>query len=394
MPALGIWVERIVQVSTALVDPTVIAPVPYVPPGIPVDTLARYRRIERQRDDGFAVYYPRIPVPPGRLLHAYEARLAYPVVRRVADALHRVRPFDLIHAHFIYPEAVMGERLARRYGIPVLCTEHAAWLPWLDTYPQVRRQVLRALPQLAVVTAPSEAARRSIVAVAGAQVGTMMLPDMVDEEVFTTRNPGRWDPDQILFVGAVRRVKGLDVLVRALALLLPRRPSLRLTVVGEPFLPEWRRDERQLRRLVDALGLRPHVHFAGLASPAEVAATMRRSALLVVPARRESFSAVAAEALACGTPVVATRCGGPEDIVTSDTGRLVAVDDPEALATGIENVLAARSSFDPEVLRRSAVSRFGRAAALARLRALYERVLASHGSGPVTSRSSAVPITL
>jgi len=133
------------------------------------------------------------------------------------------------------------------------------------------------------------------------------------------------------------------------------------------------------RQLVDALGLRPHVHFEGLASPSQVAARMRQSALLVVPSRRESFSAVAAEALACGTPVVATRCGGPEDIVTADTGRLVAVDDPEALARGIDDVLAARSSFDPEALRRSAVSRFGRAAALARLRELYERGLASRG---------------
>jgi glycosyltransferase involved in cell wall biosynthesis len=389
MPALGIWVERIVRVSTALVDPTVIAPVPYVPPGIPVETFARYRRIERRRDNGFAVHYPRIPVPPGHLLHEYEARLAYPTVRRLADALHRAHPFDLIHAHFVYPEAVMGERLARRYGIPVLCTEHAAWLPWLDAYPRVRRQVLRALPQLTLVTALSEAARRTIVAVAGSQVGIMLLPEIVDDEVFTVRNPGEpWDPNQILFVGAVRRVKGLDVLARAFALLHPRRPSLRLTVVGEPFLPQYRRDEHQLRQLVDALGLRPHVHFAGLASPSQVAATMRQSALLVVPSRRESFSAVAAEALACGTPVVATRCGGPEDIVTADTGRLVAVDDPDALARGIDDVLAARSSFDPEALRRSAVSRFGRAAALARLRELYERGLASRG--PRASRD-AVP---
>lgn len=388
MPALGIWVQRMVQLSTALVDPTVIAPVPYVPPGIPVARFARYRRIERRRDDGWAVLYPRIPVPPGRLLHSCEAGLAYPVVRRVADARHRARPFDLIHAHFVYPDAVIGTRLARRYGIPVVCSEHAAWRPWLDTYPQVRRQVLEALPYLAAVTAPSEAARRSIVAVAGSRVRTTILPDMVDEELFTTNPREPRDPDQILFVGAVRKVKGLDVLARALAMLRSRRPSLRLVVVGEPFLPEWRRDERDVRRLIDALRLGPHVTFAGLASPGEVAATMRRSALLVVPARRESFSVVAAEALACGTPVVATRCGGPEDIVTADTGRLVAVDDPEALAKGIEDVLAVRSSFDPEALRRSAVSRFGRAAALGRLRALYEQVLASPGREPSATGSA------
>ena len=59
---------------------------------------------------------------------------------------------------------------------------------------------------------------------------------------------------------------------------------------------------------------------------------MRESAVLVLPSRRESFGSVLVEALACGTPVVATSCGGPEDIVTDAVGRLVPVENAEALA--------------------------------------------------------------
>jgi glycosyltransferase involved in cell wall biosynthesis len=102
---------------------------------------------------------------------------------------------------------------------------------------------------------------------------------------------------------------------------------------------------------------------------------MRASAALVVPGRRESFSAVAIEALASGTPVVATRCGGPEDFLTGETGMLVNPDDPEALGQGIDAVLRARARFEPSSLRYVAVSRFGMNATAERLRVLYSEVL-------------------
>jgi glycosyltransferase involved in cell wall biosynthesis len=100
---------------------------------------------------------------------------------------------------------------------------------------------------------------------------------------------------------------------------------------------------------------------------------MRRCGLLVVPSRRETFSLVTAEALASGLPVVATRCGGPEEIVTPDTGELANVDDAASLAIAIEKGLARK--FDAQALRRYAVSRFGVDAAAERIRKLYERVL-------------------
>jgi glycosyltransferase involved in cell wall biosynthesis len=377
LPTLGIWTQRLVQASTGIARPTVVAPVPYAPPGLPVEDYARYRRVLRQRNDhGVTVHHPRIPVGPGNFLFSFEADLFYPFVRGLCNRLHSERPFDLIHAHFIYPDGVMAARLGRRFGIPVVTTEHAIWQPLSVRFPRVHGQVMEALESIGRVTVVSEAVRASVRAIAGDRVATDLLPNVVDEETFRLPTADEtWDPDQILFVGVVRRVKGLDVLVRAMDLLRRRRPRLRLRVLGAPFYRGYQRDEIEVRDLIHELRLERHIEFAGQATPAEVAAAMRRSAALVLPSRREAFPTVLLEALASGTPVVATRCGGPEEVVTDAVGRLVTPEDPDALAQAIDEIVAQRSSFSGIRLRNYVVSRFGKAATAERIAQIYRGVL-------------------
>lgn len=377
LPTLGLWTKRLVQASLAVADPTVVAPVPYAPPGMPIEAYARYRRVLRQRNyDGVTVHHPRVPAGPGVLLLSFDSYLAYPVVRRLADRLHRERPFDLIHAHFIYPEGVMGARLGKRFGIPVVTTEQSIWEPALKRLPRVRQQVIEALPHIRMVTTVSDAVRRSFVAAVGDRVPIEILPNVVDGDAFPAPAAGEpWDPDQILFVGLVRRVKGLDVLVQAMDRMRERRPQARLVVLGGTFYPGHEQDWREIQQLVQELNLHSTIHFAGQASPTEVAAAMRRSALLVLPSRREAFPAVLIEALASGTPVVATRCGGPEEVVTPEVGRLVPPEEPDALATAIDQMLTLRPTIDRARLREYALSRYGVEAVARRFAAIYGEVL-------------------
>ena len=129
------------------------------------------------------------------------------------------------------------------------------------------------------------------------------------------------------------------------------------------------------------------IEFLGIRDPEEVAALMQKSAVLVLPSRAESFGAVLVEALASGTPVIATRCGGPEDIVTDKVGRLVASEDPEALANAIADVLSNLDSYRPEDLRAYAVSRFSLRSVTERIRAEYVATL-SGSRADASSRSS------
>ena len=373
-PTLGLWTERLVGASRAVAEPTVVAPVPYAPLFLPMPSARRFRSVERNSvKDGVTVYHPRVAAGPGQLLHAFDARLAYPSIRKAVVALHRATPFDVIHAHFIYPEGVIASRLGAELGIQVVSSEHAMWRPWLDRHPSVRRQVEHALPRISRITAVSAALRASILALFGDAVPVDVIPNVVDEQIFRApRADEHPDPNHLLFVGLIRHVKGLDVLVRALGHLLPEFPDLHLSVAGGSFYRAYERDATEVRSLVQALGLTDRVRFLGEVAPNDVAALMRKSALLVVPSRRETFSLVTAEALASGTPVVATRCGGPEEILTEDAGQLVDVDDPAALAIAIETALT--RTYDRSALRRHAVERFGSAVAAERLGQLYERV--------------------
>lgn len=374
----GLWAERLTRAASAVAEPVVLVPMPRLgswrparrEPVVPTDV---------HRAPPGRVVRLRTPPVPFRFLHGFEAALMLPVVRRAARQLHAERPLDLLHAHFAFPEGVVAARLGRELGVPVVVSEHANWSPWLDRHPAVRRQLVAALPGIARIMAPSRATLATIRAVAGDAASLVLLPIPVDDELFTLDRGAEVDQDRLLFVGMVRHVKGLDVLLRALPELLASYPRLHLEVVGTTYERGHTRDERETRALAVRLGLGERVRFAGGLAPREVAARMCTSALLVLPSRRESFGGVLVEALACGTPVVATRCGGPEEIVTPELGNLAEVDDPHALAMAIADALARRASFLPERLREVAVESYGMATTAARLRALYDDVL---GTGP------------
>jgi glycosyltransferase involved in cell wall biosynthesis len=150
---------------------------------------------------------------------------------------------------------------------------------------------------------------------------------------------------------------------------------MRLVLVGEGHFQRYTADQDDVRALAGELGLGERVEFAGRKPLGELVSEIQRSSVLVLPSRAESLGMVLVEALACGTPVVATRCGGPEDIVDERVGVLVPPEDPAALAAGIENVLDRRAEFDPAALRAHALERFGIESVIARYGELYSAAL-------------------
>jgi teichuronic acid biosynthesis glycosyltransferase TuaC len=156
-----------------------------------------------------------------------------------------------------------------------------------------------------------------------------------------------------------------------MAILRDRDEPARLLLVGGAHYRDTRIQAERLRKLADELRLGERVSFLGVRPPQEVAALMHESAVVVLPSRAESFGSVLIEALACGTPVVATSCGGPEDIVNPSVGRLIPYGDPELLAGALTAVLADGERYDPAELSAYALERFGTRTIAERYHRLY-----------------------
>lgn len=379
-PTRGLWTERMLRATLDHVRHEVIVPVPWLPPFIHSEQRRRHRLAPAGPQKGLiTAHFPRTRHLDLRVFRSKEVDNFYPAVHKLARRLHHEDPIHLLHAHFIYPEGVLAARLGADFGIPVLVTEHANWLPWLAQDPRTHRQVMAALPHIAGVVAVSESSADTIRQVAGNAVPVEVIPNAVDDEVFTVQDPSLRDPDRIVCCAAVRRVKGLDILLRAMPSILKERPQARIEIVGDPFLPAYRREVHALKHLSAQLSLGRRVQFLGPLPPLKVAALMSRAAVVVLPSRRESFGNVLIEAMATGTPVVSTRCGGPESIVSAATGRLVAPEAPEEMARAILDVMNAPDSFVAAKMRHEAVSLYGMKATGTRLAALYQRIMQATG---------------
>jgi D-inositol-3-phosphate glycosyltransferase len=191
----------------------------------------------------------------------------------------------------------------------------------------------------------------------------------------------------LLFVGRIQRLKGVEVLLRAAAELVETRHAgrpLRVLIVGgQPEggprqKPEQQEIER-LRELAARLGLRQAVTFVGAVDQGRLPVYYRAADVTVMPSSYESFGLVAAESMACGTPVVASQVGGLRSlIVDGETGFLIRWLHPKLFAEKLELLIR-----DPALAARlghsaaQAARGLSWAATADRLLAIYEQLLVS-----------------
>ncbi len=135
--------------------------------------------------------------------------------------------------------------------------------------------------------------------------------------------------------GAIQTPKGHDTFIKAAAEVLQKLPNVHFVVIGEG-LPEY------LRHLIDlssSLGLTGKFHFTGWRS--DIPEIFRELHVLVIASNQEAFGLTAIEGMATGLPVVATRCGGPEEVIVHErTGFLVAIDNSAVMAQRIIELLS------------------------------------------------------
>jgi glycosyltransferase involved in cell wall biosynthesis len=296
----------------------------------------------------------------------YEARR----MARVARAIERERgPFDLVHAHVSHPAGFAAAELARLLGVPLIVSEHMSPFPFDDMRGADGRpfpDVLSPLESAARVTAVSRAHAASIAQWVRRPIE--VLPNFIDETRFAPSARVSTEPFRFLSVGHLVPQKGFDVLLRALALCHARGERFHLTIVGKGY------QEAELRGIARELDLESAVTWLGAPDRSTMPEIYRAADGFVLASRHESFGVVVIEALASGVPVVATRCGGPEEIVTPDVGELAPAEDPAALADAMSRL--ARRPFERSAIRGYFESAYAASAVVPRLERMYGEVLA------------------
>lgn len=322
---------------------------------------------------------------PAEVVDAH-ARALLPFGRGLAHGA----PIDLVHAHTGLPDGLAAARLADELGVPLLTTEHSSTAADELADPvavALYRELLAGRHRL-VAVGPGLAAE--LAGCLGAPAGSIaVLPNAVPVADFPPGPVGGRDPDELLFVGARKASKGVELLLRTLALLRAGRPGLRLRVVGPPGPAD---DEGRWQALIGELGLADAVTLEGQATRSEVAAAMRRAAVFVHPSPRETFGVVAVEALASGLPVVATPSGGVEAIVADPAlGEIAAGHDPAALAAAALRLLERRTGSDPTAMHARMTEAYAADAVAARTLAHYRELLATGPTGSTPPTGSTRP---
>lgn len=371
-PGRGTFVHNQVRFLNPLCQLEVVAPIPWCPP---FPGLGKWNNFgwtdHRETLDGIDIRYPRYLSFPHRFLFSRAWRFYLTALMRAMTA-----PPDLIHAHLAYPDGLAAAHLGRRLGCPVIISVHGHDVRELpDANPRWRRLVAAALEASSAVIASSADVRTRLLDLGTPESKIHFVPQGVDCQLFrpdATRTPGDggW---QLLYVGRFDTRKGLEVLLEAIPL-LRRRDDLRLKLIGGSPVSG---ATDAFRAHVDRLELTDCVEFADQLPWTAMPAQMAAADLLVLPSFYDSFGIVLIEAMACGLPVVATRCGGPEDIVVDEVGKLVKVGDAESLAAGIEAVLDRYDQYDREEIRRRAEERYDYRRLAARIVEIYQKTINS-----------------
>jgi glycosyltransferase involved in cell wall biosynthesis len=335
MPAHGVFVENRLRhlVGTGDVTARVVAPVPWFP--FRAAIFGRYAKNARvpghENRAGLAIEHPRYLVIPkiGMLLTPLTLFLAaLPVLRR----LQAETDFDLIDAHYFYPDGIAAAMLGRALNKPVTITARGTDINYVPRHRLPRRMILWAARQAAGIVAVSEALRRAIIALGVPPQRVRTLRNGVDLAMFkpcdrdAIRATLDLDGPTLLSVGHLIERKGNHLVIGA----LPQLPGYRLLLAGEG--PE----RAALEALAIGLGVADRVQFLGPIAHSDLAAIYSAADALVLASSREGWPNVLLEAMACGTPVVATNLwGAPEIVSRPEAGVLMAERSVDGVAAGV-----------------------------------------------------------
>jgi teichuronic acid biosynthesis glycosyltransferase TuaC len=345
-PVHGVFVETRLRelLRSGEVQTRVVAPVPWFP--FTAERFGEYAQFARtprhELRHGIEVHHPRYLLPPKVGMHIAPWLLAlgaWPTVRRLLDEGF---DFDLIDAHYYYPDGVAAGFIARRLGMPFVVTARGSDVNLISDHAGPRRLILRTAESAAASVGVCRALVDRLAELGADASKLRTLRNGVDLDRFRPEpqeearrrlglDAGVW----LVSVGALIERKGHHLTIDALAAL----PGVRLALVGSG--PERSALEARAR----AAGVSDRVRFVGQVPNDQLRWWYSAANASVLCSSREGWANVLLESMACGTPVVATDIWGtPEVVAAPQAGRLMRDRRADALVQALRALQSAMPS--------------------------------------------------
>ncbi|MCB1866722.1 MAG: glycosyltransferase family 4 protein [Chromatiales bacterium] len=343
-PEHGIFVAtRLAHLlASGAVDTRIVAPVPWFPfRGRRFGEWSRHARVPAQETwQGVPVVHPRYALPPKIGMTVAPALLAAATLPAIRRIIRNGFDFELIDAHYYYPDGVAAAWLGRRLGKPVVITARGTDLNLIPRHRIARAQIRWAERNAAASITVCEALRDRLIELGGRAQHIHTLSNGVDLQRFrpldrdALRTALGFTGTTLLSVGHLIERKGVHLTIDALAQL----PDVRLVLVGDG--PERERLVAQAARM----GVADRVRFEGAQPQSRLVDYYNAADALVLASSREGMANVLLESMACGTPVLASRVWGtPEVVADPAAGRML----DERSARGIVNAVYALLAAPP-----------------------------------------------
>lgn len=283
---------------------------------------------------------------------------------------------DRIIAHSSIWAGCVAEHIFSKYEIPYIIVEHRSRFTCLteDAEKMFRQfyfpMLKKAFSAAERIVTVSVFLNNKIVEIEpSSNKKILTIPNLVDTDFFKLPdNPRHREPFRVFSAGILERIKGIDVLIRAFTGFLEKYPDACLRIAGRGSLLQ------ELTRLAEDLGIKESVEFLGYLDREGILREMQQANLFILASRFEAFGVVLIEAMATGLPVIATRSGGPESIVSDEKGILTDLENEKQLTLAMIKMYEHYDHYDQEKIRKQVLEKYSREAVMNKYAELIDEI--------------------